>query len=148
MPLLQHSTMSGRSFPMDDHLARQMYQEHILDLYQNPHNFGSLKGATHVHKENNPLCGDEIEIQVIIKNDAVEQVKFIGKGCAISMAASSMLTDLVKGKTVKEIMKLGKEDILTMMNIPIGPVRIKCALLSLETLQKTIAKNGISTVRT
>lgn len=125
---------------MDDHMARMMYQEHILDLYQHPHNFGSLKTATHKHTENNPLCGDEVTIQVEMSNSKIEQIKFLGKGCAISMASASMLTDKVKGKEVSEVMKLKKEDILEMMHIPIGPVRLKCALLSLETLQKAVQR--------
>ena len=123
---------------MDDPLARMMYQEHILDLYQHPHNFGNLKDATHKHQEHNPLCGDEVTMQIIIKDGKVEQIKFIGKGCAISMAAASMLTDKVKGKQISEIMKLKKEDIMEMMLVPLGPVRLKCALLSLETLQKAV----------
>ena len=125
---------------MDDEVARMMYQEHILDLYQHPHNFGNLKDATHKHHEHNPLCGDEVTMQVILKNNKVDQVKFQGKGCAISMASASMLTDKIKGKSVQEIMKLKKEDITEMLNIPLGPVRLKCALLSLETLQKAVIK--------
>ena len=127
---------------MDETEARQMYQEHILDLYQHPHNFGILKDATHHHKGNNPLCGDEVEMQVQIHDGKIAQIKFKGKGCAISMAAASLLTDHAKGKTINEIKALTKDDILAMMHIPIGPVRIKCALLSLETLHKTLPSKG------
>lgn len=123
---------------MDEILARQMYQEHILDLYKNPHNFGSLKNATNSHSENNPLCGDEVTVQLVVKNNKVEEVKFLGRGCAISMASASLLTDKIKDMSVEDVKRIKAEDMLELLNIPIGPVRMKCALLSLETLQKAI----------
>jgi nitrogen fixation protein NifU and related proteins len=123
---------------MDEQLARAMYQEHILDHYKNPHNFGHLDKATHRLRGNNPLCGDDLTLEFVIKNEVIEAVKFEGVGCAISMASASLLTDRLKGMKVAEAMQLRKEDILEMLQIPIGPVRLKCALLSLETAQKAI----------
>ena len=125
---------------MDDVLAREMYKEHILDLYKYPHNFGKLEEASHSHRSYNPLCGDDITIQLVITEGKVEQVKFLGRGCAISMASASLLTDEIKGKTVEEVQSLTQEDILEMLQIPIGPVRMKCALLCWEALQEAVVK--------
>ena len=123
---------------MDEPLAREMYQEHILDAYKYPSNFGTLENATHTHREHNPLCGDDITIQLVIEENKVKSVKFKGRGCAISMASASFLTDMIKGKTKEEISQLNKDHILELLQIPIGPVRLKCALLSLETVQKAL----------
>ena len=119
-------------------MDREMYQEHILDAYKHPSNFGKLEGRTNEHKSYNPLCGDDITIQLIIKDGKIEDVKFEGKGCAISMASASFLTDAIKGKSVKEVKAMKKEDILEMLQIPIGPVRLKCALLPLEAVHEAI----------
>jgi nitrogen fixation protein NifU and related proteins len=121
-------------------LSREMYQEHILDLYKDPSNRGALPNPTHKSHSFNPLCGDDITINLLTKNDKVEQVKFEGKGCAISIASASMVTDKIKGMTVSEIMKLKKEDVLDMLQIEISPVRLKCALISLETVHNAINK--------
>ena len=123
---------------MENMLSEEMYRENILELFRNPLNFGSLPNATHTHREYNPLCGDDLSIQLIIKDDKVEHVKFHGKGCAISIAAASMLTDKIKGMAVSQVRTLQKEDILNMLQIPLSPVRLKCALLSLEVLQKAV----------
>ena len=109
-----------------------------MDLYRNPSNFGKLENPTNYYKEFNPLCGDEVEIQLIIKNNVIENVKFIGKGCAISIASASLVTDKIKGKSIDDINKFSKDDVLKMLNIPISPGRIKCATLSLEALRKAI----------
>jgi len=125
---------------MDEALAREMYKEHILDLYKYPHNFGKLEEASHFHRSYNPLCGDDITIQLVIKDGKVEQVKFLGRGCAISMASASLLTDDIKGKSIEEVRAITKEAILEMLEIPIGPVRLKCALLCWEALQEAVVK--------
>ncbi len=114
----------------------QLYQENILDHYKNPRNFGVLEDADISHEEYNPLCGDRLTIQLKIGPDErVEAVRFHGQGCAISQASASMLTEMVEGKTLDEVKMLTKEDILDALGIPIGPVRLKCALLSLKTLK-------------
>lgn len=121
---------------MDD--ARAMYQEHILELYRYPLNFGSLENPSHEHTEYNPLCGDKVTIQLMINDGKIDNVKFTGEGCAISIAAASLVTESVKGKTVEEVRALGVKEILELLEIPIGPVRLKCALLSLETVHKAV----------
>lgn len=116
-----------------------MYQENILDHYKNPRNFGKIMNATVHHHEYNPLCGDELEVYLVIdKNKTIADVKIYCKGCAISQASASMLTEKVKGKNIGEIKKLAKEDILEMLGIPISAVRLKCALLSLDTFKNAI----------
>ena len=115
-----------------------MYQENILDHYKNPRNFGKIENASVHHQEKNPLCGDEMELYLIIdKNKKVVDIKFHGRGCAISQASASLLTEHIKGKSLHEIEKLKKDDILEMLGIPISPVRLKCALLSLDTLKNS-----------
>ncbi len=116
---------------MDD-----FYRENILDHYRHPHNTGTLADATHSHEENNPLCGDVIRIDLHVnESDVIDQVAFSGKGCAISQASASMLTDMIKGKTLAEARQINKDDILEALGIEIGPVRMKCALLSLKVLK-------------
>ncbi len=112
-----------------------LYREHILDHYQNPRNYGEMEAPDISHEEYNPLCGDRLVIQLKLDGDRVTDVKFHGEGCAISQASASMLTEVVEGKTLDELKTLTKEDILDMLGIPIGPVRIKCALLSLKALK-------------
>jgi nitrogen fixation NifU-like protein len=118
--------------------AEMMYQENILDHYKSPRNFGRLAGATVHHHEHNPLCGDEIEMFLVIKDNKIADVMFNGHGCAISQASASMLTEQIKGKSIEELKKITKESILEMLGIPISPVRLKCALLSLDTLKNSI----------
>lgn len=125
---------------MEATLARELYQEHILDLFKHPHNFGVLDNATHAHTENNPLCGDEVTMHVVMKNEKVEDVRFTGHGCAISTASASLVTDKVKGMAKSDVTKMTADEVVSMLMIPIGPVRLKCALLALETIQKTVQK--------
>ena len=116
---------------MDD-----FYRENILDHYRDPRNTGTLEDATHSHEENNPLCGDVIRIDLHVnENNIIDKVAFAGKGCAISQASASMLTEMIQGKTLDEAKQIGKEDILEALGIEIGPVRMKCALLSLKVLK-------------
>ena len=119
--------------------AEMMYQEQILDHFKSPRNFGKIENASVHHHEYNPLCGDELDFYLIIdKSKKIVDVKFSGHGCAISQASASMLTEQVKGKSIEEVEKLKKENILEMLGIPISPVRLKCALLSLDTLKNSI----------
>lgn len=119
--------------------AESMYQENILDHYKSPRNFGRMENASVHHHEYNPLCGDELEIFLSIdKNKKIADVKFSGHGCAISVASASMLTEEIKGKNIDELKKISKEHILEMLGIPISPVRLKCALLSLDTFKNSI----------
>ena len=115
-----------------------MYQENILDHYKKPHNFGKIDSPTVHHREYNPLCGDEIELFLIIKDNKVVDVKFHGQGCAISQAAISMLTDKIKNITINELKQITKDEILEMVGVPLSPVRIKCALLGWDTMKNSI----------
>ena len=116
-----------------------IYVENILDHYRHPHHFGKLESCTLKHHELNPLCGDRLELFIAL--DATEKIvdaSFLGKGCAISQASMSMLTDKMKGMSLQDLKAITKQDILEMLGIPVGIVRMKCALLSLKTLQKGI----------
>ncbi len=116
-------------------ISQEIYKEHILDLYKNPHNKGKLNNPTHEFSKNNPLCGDEIKVQLIIKNNKIIDVKFSGQGCAISQASASLLTDKIKNSSINQIKKFSKKDILNLLKIPISYTRIKCALLPLDAIK-------------
>ena len=115
-----------------------MYAETILEHYKNPHNHGILENRDIEHREYNPLCGDSVTIYLLIEGDKVKDVKFVGRGCAISQAATSLLTDDIKGKSIDEIKKLDKDYILDLLGVEISPARMKCALLGLKTAKLTI----------
>jgi nitrogen fixation protein NifU and related proteins len=112
-----------------------LYREQILDHYRNPHNQGELDPNDATFEDTNPLCGDKIRIDLRISESVVTEIAFSGRGCAISQAAASILTDLVKGETLDEIMSFDKDDLLDELGIPISPARIKCALLGLHVLK-------------
>ena len=116
-------------------MTLEIYKEHILDLYKNPHNKGNLKNPTYELSKNNPICGDEIKIQILAKNNKIADIKFCGQGCVISQASASLLTDKIKNLSINKIKKLNKEHILEMLKIPISYTRIKCALLPLEAVR-------------
>ena len=116
--------------------SADIYREIILDYYRNPRNYGKIDSPDISIRDSNPLCGDELEIHVKFDRDKVKDVKFTGKGCAISQASASMLTEMIMGKSLDDMKKIGKEDILDSLGLPnLGPARIKCALLSLKTLK-------------
>lgn len=114
----------------------EFYKHNILDHYRNPRNVGVLATPTHAHEEHNPLCGDVIKLELHVNNDEViDEVAFKGKGCAISQASASMLTEMLEGRTLAEAKTINKDDILEALGLEIGPVRLKCALLSLKVLK-------------
>jgi nitrogen fixation protein NifU and related proteins len=115
----------------------QMYREVILDHYKNPRGHGVLDPADATAEGQNPLCGDEVTIFVRFGEDGetIDDVAFEGRGCAISQAATSMLTELVKGRTATEVAALPKEDLLEEIGIPLTPIRLKCAILGLGVLK-------------
>ena len=116
---------------MDD-----MYRELILDHYKNPRNHGTLDPADFSYEDDNPLCGDRIRMDIRVdENNRVKEVAFSGKGCAISQASASLLTEEILGKTLDEVKQINKEQILELLGIPLGPTRLKCALLSLKVLK-------------
>ena len=118
----------------------EIYRENILDHFKHPRNFGKLTEYNLSSKEFNPVCGDQIELFIKLKNNKVEDVKFTGKGCAISMASISMLTEKIRGLNLEELRNLNKEDILEMIGIQLGVVRMKCGLLSLKALLNGLSK--------
>jgi nitrogen fixation NifU-like protein len=119
---------------MDD-----LYREVILDHYRNPRNKGELENPTHTFQDDNPLCGDHIRIDLLVDDkDIIQQVRYSGEGCAISQASASMLTEMLVGKSVEEAKQIGKQDILDALGIQLGPVRLKCALLSLKVLKGAV----------
>ena len=116
-----------------------MYQEQILDHYKNPRNAGIMGNATVHHHEKNPLCGDELDVYLLIDDDRnIADVKIQAHGCAISTASASMMADTIKGKSISEIEKMKKADVLEMLGIPISAARLKCALLSMDTFKNAI----------
>lgn len=112
-----------------------LFRENILDHYQHPRCHGTLDDATVTHEDANPLCGDRIRMDVRVHEGRIEKVRFSGHGCSISQAAASMLCEHVEGKTLDEVKNLTREDVLDMLGIELGPVRLKCALLALKTLK-------------
>jgi nitrogen fixation protein NifU and related proteins len=120
----------------------QMYREVILDHYRNPRGHGLLEDADAAAEGQNPLCGDEVSIYVRFDEDGdtIDEVKFKGRGCAISQAATSMLTEMVQGRSATEIATLPKDELLEEIGIPLTPVRLKCALLGLSTLKLALHK--------
>jgi len=121
---------------MDD-----LYRDEILEHYREPHNFGTLDAPDASYEGHNPLCGDRITMMIIVGADGtVSDVAFSGRGCAISQASASLLTDEVKGRPASEIEAMTNQDILDLLGIEISPARLKCALLSLDTLQHALGE--------
>ena len=115
-----------------------IYKENIIDHYKNPHNHGTIENADIKFTENNPLCGDVITVTLKVNGPVVDDVRFISQGCAISTAATSMLTDKIKGKQIEEVKKVSREDVVDLLGIEIGPVRTKCAVLGLVAVKEGI----------
>jgi nitrogen fixation NifU-like protein len=116
---------------MDD-----LYRELIIDRYKNPHFRGSLEPHDISFEDDNPLCGDHIRIDLRINGDhRVSEVAFDGHGCAISQATADLLAESIVGKSLDEVKKINKQDVLDLLGIELGPVRLKCALLSLKVLK-------------
>jgi nitrogen fixation NifU-like protein len=119
-------------------MAESLYRENILDHNRHPRNNGVLDPADYSYEDTNPLCGDEIRIDVRVAADRVSAVKFSGRGCAISQAAASILTEMVEGQTLADVKALTKDDVLEELGVPISPARLKCALLGLKVLKAGI----------
>jgi nitrogen fixation NifU-like protein len=115
---------------MDD-----LYRENILEHYKHPRNQGTLEHPDITYEDGNPLCGDRIRMDLKLEDGRIAQIRFSGHGCSISQAAASMLCEAVEGKPLEEVKKLGRDDVLEMLGIELGPVRLKCGLLALKTLK-------------
>lgn len=116
-------------------MAEQLYREQILDHSKRPRNKGTLDPADFSYQDTNPLCGDELRIDVRVDGDTVSDIKFSGRGCAISQAAASILTEMTIGRPLEEVKGIGRDDILDELGVPISPARMKCALLGLKVLK-------------
>ena len=119
---------------MDD-----LYREIIIDHYKNPHHKGRLDNSDFSFEDENPLCGDHLQIELRVDEDQnVVDAKFDGHGCAISISAADLLIDSIIGKSIDDLKKLEKQDILDLLGIELSPVRLKCALLSLKVLKAAV----------
>ena len=122
---------------MDD-----LYRDYILEHYRRPHNFGVIDDPTASFEGSNPLCGDRITLQLGIRDGVVDRVEFTGRGCAISQASASLLTDEIKGKPLAEVSAFRADDLLELLGIEISPARLKCAMLSHDSLQHVLGDLG------
>jgi nitrogen fixation NifU-like protein len=123
-------------------MTDDLYREVILDHYKNPRGHGLIDDADAQAEGQNPLCGDEVTIYVAFgpDGDTIDEVKFKGRGCAISQAATSMLTEMVRGRSATEVATLPRDELLEEIGIPLTPIRLKCALLGLSTLKLALHK--------
>jgi len=122
---------------MDD-----LYRDYILEHYRRPHNFGILESPDARYEGANPLCGDRITVMLGIRDGRIAEVAFTGRGCAISQASASLLTDEIRGRTVEEVRAMTADDVLDLLGIEISPARLKCALLSLDTVSHALEERG------
>jgi nitrogen fixation NifU-like protein len=116
-----------------------LYKQEILDHYKNPKNFNHLKNATLTVEEKNLSCGDEIHLEILLKDDKIDEIGFLGTGCAISIATASILYNKVKGKNKADVLKMTSNDVLELIGMEKESGRIKCALLCWEALKKVLA---------
>jgi nitrogen fixation NifU-like protein len=122
-------------------MSFEMYQDNILDHYENPSHWGTLEHPTFEIRDLNPLCGDEVRIQARLDDAGrLAAVCFEGKGCVISLAAASMLMEEVEGKTLDEVKMMGRQDMLDLLGVPLTTMRVKCAMLPLRALEKAIQR--------
>ena len=119
----------------------QLYREVILDHYKNPRGHGLLDAPDAQAEGQNPLCGDEVTVSLRFDGDTIAEVGFEGRGCAISQAATSMLTEIVVGRTAEDVARMPKEELLEEIGIPLSPVRLKCAILGFGTLKVALHKS-------
>src|SRR3954452_16863497 len=127
---------------MDD-----LYRDYILEHYRRPHNFGVLEDPSASVEGSNPLCGDRITLQLGVRDGVLNGIAFTGRGCAISQASASLLTDEIKGKPLADVDGFRADDLLDLLGIEISPARLKCAMLSHDTLRKALAEvEGVGSV--
>jgi len=114
-----------------------MYRQQILDHYKSPRNYGELEEPTFTHVGENPMCGDTIEMDVVLDEDeeTIERVAFRGEGCAISQASASMLSQELVGMTIEELEAMDRDDVIDMLGVDISPMRVKCAVLAEKVAQ-------------
>ena len=123
---------------MDD-----LYRDYILEHYRRPHNFGVIESPDMRWEGANPLCGDRITMTLTVRDGRVADVAFTGRGCAISQASASLLTDEIRGKSLADVERITPDDVLDLLGIEISPARLKCALLSLDTLSHAVEDGAV-----
>ena len=116
----------------------EMYRENILDHYRHPRHHGTIENPDVSYEDGNPLCGDRLRMDFKLEDGRIADVAFSGHGCSISQASASMLCEKIAGQSLEEAKKLSKDDVLEMLGIELGPVRLKCALLALKTMKAGI----------
>ena len=114
------------------------YREKILDHYHHPRNQCTLSHPTCMHRADNPLCGDEIDVAAAVKKDVITDVKFHAMGCAISVAGASLISEKVRGMSPADVQKMTEDDMMRILGIPLTPSRIKCAMMGLGSLQQCL----------
>jgi len=133
------SFSAGRAYPRPTMGigGSDMYRQQILDHYKNPRNYGEIEEATFTHVGENPMCGDTIEMDVVLDDDeeVVERVAFRGDGCAISQASASMLSEQLAGMAVEDLKEMDRDDVIDMLGVDISPMRVKCAVLAEKVAQ-------------
>ena len=112
-----------------------LYREQILDHSRHPRNFGRIEDTDITYEDSNPLCGDRVRIDLKVDDGVISDIKFSGRGCAISQAAASILTEMVKGHDLDEVKEISAQDMIEELGIDISPARVKCALLGLKVLK-------------
>jgi nitrogen fixation protein NifU and related proteins len=122
---------------MDD-----LYRDYILDHYKRPRNFGELEPHDLEAREHNPLCGDELGVQIVVRDDRIEDLRFQGHGCAISQAAASIASEELKGMPLAEVAELGADWMIDLLGIPVSATRRKCALLNLKVVRGAVSGEG------
>jgi len=116
-------------------------QDLILDHYHHPRNSGALQRATHHAETENLSCGDSLTMDIVVKDDILKEIGWMGNGCALSQASASLLSEKVKGMNIEKVRKLSKEDVFSLIGVSPSPTRARCALLALETVHRALIKN-------
>lgn len=126
-------------------MSIDIYKEVILDHYKSPRNFGTLETSPNKANVANPLCGDSITMELRIEGETIKDIRFNGEGCAIAIASASLLTEYAKNKKLTDLTILTKDSMLDLLSVELSPNRLKCALVSLEALQRAIKTYGSNT---
>jgi nitrogen fixation NifU-like protein len=117
-------------------MGSDMYRQQILDHYKNPRNYGELEDPTFSHVGENPMCGDEIRVDVDLDDAGrIEQIAFTGDGCAISQAAASMFSQHLQGESIDDVLEMDRDDVIDLLGVDISPMRVKCAVLAEKVTQ-------------
>lgn len=136
-------TLARKDVPLADRLD-ELYDEHILDHYESPYHKGRLEAASCTLSDRNPICGDQVTLQLRLDGDKVAECYFDGKGCAISQAAASILCQAVEGKSLDELRQLQAKDMLGLLKVPLTPSRQKCGLLAFKILKTMLYQHDHS----